>query len=235
MRIPMPVEREKARLALEAAMLRACGLEDDLNVIHNEIVGNVIEISIRLPQSGWPFAELCKKPAVSSFVAFHAALLKCLLLARGLEGSPQNRERLEAMLVDRNFGAAFAMMDEIFAAMSDAEKERFAIHEKSEGLYVRPELRVALYIVLNPRRKFIFNMQSSLASDLSLIKPRDFPRTCDAVPTLDEVRELALINLAQIRPDIVNWLSPEGLAILRKQKFKGWRGYMPDLPDEAAF
>lgn len=233
MRVPMPAQREEIRIALEAEMLKVCGLDNDIGVVHNEIVGNVVEISIRLPGAGRPFAELCKKPVVSNFVAFHAAMLKCLILAKNLADS--RKQKLEAMLVDRNFGEAFALMDSILAGMAEREREGFALCEKAEGLYLRPELRVALYIVLNPKGKFIFNMQSSLASDLSLVRAREFPRTCAAVTTISDVKALILINLAQIRPDIVNWLDRKGLEILRKQKFKGWRGHLPDMPGNAPF
>lgn len=223
MRIPMPAEREETRQVLEEAMLRVCDLPDNSAMIRNEIAGNAIDAVLRLPQDGWPFARLCGKKSVENFMALHHAVLNCAVLAEFAQGSETGR-KLEGFLLERDFAAAHALYMDVTGKMGEDERRRLAASEKAERLYFRPELRCELYIVLNPRRKFIFNMQSSLASGMRLVRPKKFPRTCAAVPALSAVRELILINLAQIRPDVTAWLEPAGLALLDAQKIKGWRG-----------
>lgn len=223
MRIPMPAEREETRMALEAALIRVCDLPDNLNIIHNEIVGNVIEMTARLPRDGWPFAKLCGKKSVENFMAMHEAVLECALLAKHLPDGGE-KSRLEGYLLERDFARAVRLGQKLLAEMDEGSRAGLMASEKSERLYFRPELRCEIYIVLNQKRKFIFNMQSALTSGMSLLKPKKYPRTCAAVPTLKDVRELILINLAQIRPDVVDWLNSIGLSLLGEQKFRGWRG-----------
>ena len=223
MRIPMPAEREETRMALEAALIRVCDLPDNLNIIHNEIVGNVIEMTARLPEGGWPFARLCGSKSVENFMAMHEDVLEVALLAKHLPEGEEKR-RLESDLLERDFARAFQLGRQLLAEMDEERKEALMASEKSERLYFRPELRCEIYIVLNQKLKFIFNMQSALTSGLTLLKPKKYPRTCAAVPTLEDVRELILINLAQIRPDVAGWLNSIGLALLDEQKFRCWRG-----------
>lgn len=226
----MKYQPEEARIMLCVALGEVCQLQDRLHLIDCQISQDcqktdktdaplkTIKACVLLPHINWPPIKICEDSGVLGFLALHHDLLKALSVLDYLDESGQTgrRMRLGAYLAARNHAAAIDYSRKIMGELPSSTRNVLDERNSVSSFYIRPAIRVKLEIDNGAICRAA--LSSSLESRLVYIEPLEFPATSSIVENLDEVREVTLVHLAQIRPFAIRYLRREGIDWLRQKE-----------------